>query len=249
MEMDLHSIALRIASKSLSSYDQSDGINPFILIAAAMRISGIENVSYVKKTPGKGFCVKSEHNPDWNGGCYPTKAEANKRLEQVEAAKHAKQGGFLGQYDKKFLKPSPKPSPGPYKSDEEARKGLKDNPIPKPPSKPKERTEPVKSGRKDSDPEYKDVDTFANHLYDEGSDLFDHEDLQHLNFRTHTPVRELKAELEGYGLKQVERKDNKKPRGISDNPHGTSPYAGNSGGAAYQSVVDTKYGRNPFEEG
>lgn len=42
----------------------------------------------VRKEKGKGYCVKSEKNPDWNGGCYPTRGEAEKRLNQVEYFKH-----------------------------------------------------------------------------------------------------------------------------------------------------------------
>ncbi len=49
-----------------------------------------EQQSYVKKTPGKGYCVKSEKNPDWSGGCYPSKGEAKDRLKQVEKFKHMK---------------------------------------------------------------------------------------------------------------------------------------------------------------
>lgn len=41
---------------------------------------------------GKRWCVLSEHNPDWSGGCYRTKKEAEARLRQVERAKHARRG-------------------------------------------------------------------------------------------------------------------------------------------------------------
>lgn len=34
------------------------------------------------------FCVVSEKNPDWSGGCYPTKEKAEERLKQVEMFKH-----------------------------------------------------------------------------------------------------------------------------------------------------------------
>jgi hypothetical protein len=44
----------------------------------------------VRKEKGKGYCVKSPNNPDWNGGCYPTKGEAEKRLSEVEWFKHNK---------------------------------------------------------------------------------------------------------------------------------------------------------------
>lgn len=72
----------------------------FRLAEIALRVAGLdpddsdddsdERVSYVKKVPGKGYCVKSKGNPDWSGGCYPTKAEAEKRLNQVEMFKHMK---------------------------------------------------------------------------------------------------------------------------------------------------------------
>lgn len=53
-------------------------------------VSQRDQTGVIRKTPGKGYCVKSEHNPDWSGGCYPTMGEAKKRLEQVEAIKHVK---------------------------------------------------------------------------------------------------------------------------------------------------------------
>ena len=30
------------------------------------------------------YCVRSPNNPDWNGGCYPSKQKARDRLKQVE---------------------------------------------------------------------------------------------------------------------------------------------------------------------
>ena len=51
-----------------------------------------EQVSYIKHEKGKGYCVKSPKNKDWNGGCYPSKGEAEKRLNQVEMFKHMKKG-------------------------------------------------------------------------------------------------------------------------------------------------------------
>lgn len=51
-----------------------------------------EQVGYVKHEKGKGYCVKSEKNSDWNGGCYPSEGEAKKRLNQVEMFKHMKKG-------------------------------------------------------------------------------------------------------------------------------------------------------------
>jgi hypothetical protein len=39
---------------------------------------------------GGEFCVRSETNPTWSGGCYPTRGQAARRLEQVEHFKKAK---------------------------------------------------------------------------------------------------------------------------------------------------------------
>lgn len=41
----------------------------------------------IRKEKGK-YCVRSPNNPDWNGGCYDTKGEAEKRLSEVEYFKH-----------------------------------------------------------------------------------------------------------------------------------------------------------------
>lgn len=57
-------------------------------LKSAIRIA-FGRVSYIKKEKGK-YCVKSEKNSDWNGGCYDTKAEAEHRLQQVEMFKHMK---------------------------------------------------------------------------------------------------------------------------------------------------------------
>jgi hypothetical protein len=43
--------------------------------------------AYIKHEHGE-YCVHSESNPDWNGGCYGTEGEAKKRLQQVEFFKH-----------------------------------------------------------------------------------------------------------------------------------------------------------------
>jgi predicted RNA-binding Zn-ribbon protein involved in translation (DUF1610 family) len=59
-------------------------------VASRIASDSDDRVSYIKKTPGKGYCVKSKSSPDWSGGCYPTKGEAEKRLDQVEMFKHMK---------------------------------------------------------------------------------------------------------------------------------------------------------------
>ena len=47
----------------------------------------VERSSYIKHEHGE-YCVHSESNPDWNGGCYPSKEKAEERLRQVEFFKH-----------------------------------------------------------------------------------------------------------------------------------------------------------------
>lgn len=41
----------------------------------------------IRKEKGE-YCVKSPNNPDWNGGCYPSKEKAEERLKAVEYFKH-----------------------------------------------------------------------------------------------------------------------------------------------------------------
>ena len=59
----------------------------------AKRLVARYKEAVIRKEKGKGYCVKSPNNPDWNGGCYPSKGEAEKRLEQVEYFKHNKAAG------------------------------------------------------------------------------------------------------------------------------------------------------------
>lgn len=44
----------------------------------------------VVRKEGDKYCVRSEKNKDWSGGCYDTKEEATERLKQVEMFKHMK---------------------------------------------------------------------------------------------------------------------------------------------------------------
>jgi hypothetical protein len=62
------------------------------LLGIAARVAATtERVAYIKEEKGQ-YCVRSKNNPKWSGGCYDTKGEAEERLKQVEAAKHAKGG-------------------------------------------------------------------------------------------------------------------------------------------------------------
>jgi len=57
----------------------------------ALKVAGLERSAIVVKTPNKDeWCVKSEKNPDWSGGCYSSKEEAEKRLKEIEMFKHMK---------------------------------------------------------------------------------------------------------------------------------------------------------------
>lgn len=47
----------------------------------------MDRTAVIRKEKGQ-YCVRSPDNPDWNGGCYDTKAEAEERLRQVEYFKH-----------------------------------------------------------------------------------------------------------------------------------------------------------------
>ena len=47
----------------------------------------MDKSAIIKKEKGK-YCVRSENNKSWNGGCYKSKSKAEKRLRQVEAFKH-----------------------------------------------------------------------------------------------------------------------------------------------------------------
>lgn len=46
--------------------------------------SSIIKKAVIRKNDKGEYCVKSPDNPDWNGGCYDTKEEAEERLQEVE---------------------------------------------------------------------------------------------------------------------------------------------------------------------
>lgn len=91
--MDFLGISVRLASGSLSErpdYGTGDAAVP-----RDDSVAQSEHQGFIKHVKGKGYCVKSPKNPDWSGGCYPTKAEAEKRLSQVEAFKHMNASDLL----------------------------------------------------------------------------------------------------------------------------------------------------------
>jgi hypothetical protein len=48
-------------------------------------------LAVIRKEKGE-YCVRSPNNPDWNGGCYPNKGEAEERLKAVEYFKRQADG-------------------------------------------------------------------------------------------------------------------------------------------------------------
>jgi len=79
-------IASRIAMISSPLSDRSDYGH-----SESSLPRGESKVSYVRKTKNKEqWCVYSENNPEWSGGCYPSKTQAEERLQQVEMFKRMK---------------------------------------------------------------------------------------------------------------------------------------------------------------
>lgn len=102
--MDHELAARRVAGLSRTAAEERRAavIRAFALAEAAYRVAfspdsdepggdGGGRTSYIKEEKGK-YCVKSEKNPDWSGGCYETKEKAEKRLKQVEMFKHMGSG-------------------------------------------------------------------------------------------------------------------------------------------------------------
>jgi hypothetical protein len=62
-------------------------MDPIVLRVMERFICSNEVTSVIRKEKGE-YCVRSPDNPDWNGGCYPSKEKAEERLRQVEYFKH-----------------------------------------------------------------------------------------------------------------------------------------------------------------
>lgn len=56
-------------------------------MTSAKRVVARYKLAIIRKEKGE-YCVESPNNPDWNGGCYPSKEKAEDRLKQVEYFKH-----------------------------------------------------------------------------------------------------------------------------------------------------------------
>jgi hypothetical protein len=62
-------------------------MDPIVLKVMERYICSNEVTSVIRKEKGE-YCVRSPNNPDWNGGCFPSKGKAEARLRQVEYFKH-----------------------------------------------------------------------------------------------------------------------------------------------------------------
>jgi len=89
----LLSVAARVAVRT-AQQDSLPADAPPNVVSQQQQEGQQEQVSYIKHEKGKGYCVKSPKNKDWSGGCYPSKGEAEKRLNQVEMFKHMKKGAI-----------------------------------------------------------------------------------------------------------------------------------------------------------
>lgn len=219
--VDLTLIAMRLASKGQSPVNRraprvAREMDVMDLMAIAVRVAGLESYA----APGRPVKGPFPKKVDPSQSPYKSDDEAKKTLPKAPAVK------------------PPKPRSGPAEKDPEdddfASRLLSKKPEPKP------------HVRDVSDKEYDSVDAFIKFKWDNDDGEFDFVDLQNLNTRTNTPSKDIRKKLEDNALIMKERSQEKKTRGISDNPHGTSPFSGMSGGGAYDSVLDAKYGQNPF---
>jgi hypothetical protein len=72
-------------------YSEADELTSIINMIS--KVAEISKEAYVKAIKQKGktkYQVKSKKNPDWSGGIYSSRAEAEKRLAEVEMFKHMK---------------------------------------------------------------------------------------------------------------------------------------------------------------
>jgi len=165
-----------------------------------------EHTGIIRKTPGKSeWCVKSEKNPDWSGGCYDSKAKAEKRLQEVEFFKHKSSLGSTLDYLMKSCQ---------YitRQDTELTQenlNILFNAL---------RQATVAITYK-SAPEYKSIEDFVQYMIDDERTEFTNEDLAALNYRTRTPVAQIRKALEAYGLKLSIRDPEKRTRGYTTSDH------------------------------
>lgn len=71
----------------------------------------------------------------------------------------------------------------------------------------------------DIPPEYESIETFVEECADDERDHFTTSDLQMLNTATQKRLQDIRAALEGYGLRFVPRAPERRVRGFTANPH------------------------------
>ena len=69
------------------------------------------------------------------------------------------------------------------------------------------------------DPEHESIEAFVEFCIDDKREEFTHEDLAELNAATHQRRQDIRAELEGYGLRLAVRKPQKACRGFQTSSH------------------------------
>lgn len=91
------------------------------------------------------------------------------------------------------------------------------------------------------DDEFESVDSFAEYLYDEEREQYNHHELQCVWFRTGLRIQQVREALEGYGLTLARREKPRTVRGFTSNPHNRysgNPMGGGGGGGSIYGMVD-----------
>lgn len=98
--------------------------------------------------------------------------------------------------------------------------------------------------------EFESIENFVQFCIDDRREEFTHEDLAELNAATHQRRQDIRAELEGYGLRLAVRRPERACRGFSTSSHdrwsgpGSCPTHAGSGWEAIFGFA-TKDGVNP----
>jgi hypothetical protein len=74
----------RVKQEDWVDVTDPNGDGDFSDITEVTKEAGIESREAVIRKEKGEYCVRSPNNPNWNGGCYKSKSEAEARLKQVE---------------------------------------------------------------------------------------------------------------------------------------------------------------------
>lgn len=90
--------------------------------------------------------------------------------------------------------------------------------------------------REDDQPEFSSIEAFVQLKMDDGTETFTHLDLRELSYRLRrADIRNIRLELEGYGLRLVQRPHERRIRGFTTSSNdrwygpGSCPTHGGSG--------------------